>query len=58
MGNASAELELDCWAVGYIFYREAEIGFSLERDLTRSYGRSPKSPFHVHRILINNIKAF
>ncbi len=40
MGNASTELELDCRAAGHIFCRQAEIGFGLERDLTRSFGRS------------------
>jgi hypothetical protein len=39
-GNASSELELDCRAAGHIFCRRSEIGFRLERDLTRSFGRS------------------
>jgi hypothetical protein len=40
MEYASSKLELDCWTARYIFCRQAEVGFSLELDLTRSLGHS------------------
>jgi hypothetical protein len=43
MEYASSKLELDCWTARYIFCRQAEVGFSLELDLTRSLGHSQNS---------------
>ena len=52
MADASSKLELDCWAIGYIFCRQAEIGFSLNEGFDTEFRTLPKKVVAVKALAL------